>query len=164
MWAPSDLSTPSPNAYNINKSSTEEYLKNLLGVSKWKLKKSQRKARTAENLTKFDKRTLAAEINLLEKRIAAIHRELSLMPPPISPIQKNKHPFVTTELKPHQRVPKIQEAPTFYMNEEQEWDFGSQNRGLNVPDMGSFGYTKRYAEGKERQESTQAAIITGSER
>ena len=164
LWASSDLSTPSPNAYNINKPSTEEYLKNLLGVSKWKLKKSQRKLRTTENLKKFDKRTLTDEINLLEKRISAINSELSIIPPPVSPIQKNRHPFVTTELKPHQKQPKIQEAPTFYMNEETEWDFGSQNRGLNVIDMGSFGYTKKFVESKEREEQTQAEIITGSSR
>jgi hypothetical protein len=164
LWAPSDLSTPSPNAYNVRKSSTEEYLKNLLGVSKWKMKKLRRELRTEEHLTNFQKKTLKSEIILLEKRIKAINKELSITPPPISPIKKNKNPFVTTEKKPHQKEKKIQEAPTFYMNEEQDWDFGSQSRGLNVHDMGSFGYSKKFVESKEREEQSQADVITGSSR
>lgn len=162
LWAPSDLSTPSPNAYNLSKASTEEYLKNLLGVSKWKMKKSQRELRTEENLTKFQIKTLNDEIKLMQKRIKAIGMELSIIPPPISPIKKNKNPFVTTEPKPHQKDIKMQDAPAFYVNEEQDWDFGSQNRGLNVHDMGSFGYSKKYVEDRERVEQTQADIISGA--
>lgn len=162
LWTTSDLSTPSPNAYNINKSSTEDYLKNLLGVSKWKLKKSKRKLKTTEKLSKFDKKTLTDEINLLEKRIKAINKELAHTPKPVSPIKKHKNPFVMTELKPHQKDIKIDETPNFYMNEETDWDFGARNRGLNVPDMGSFGYSKSYVENKEHEEQSQADIITGS--
>lgn len=164
LWASSDNSTPSPNAYNINKPSTQDYLKDLLGVSKWKLKKSKRKLRTTEKLTKFETRTLTDEISLLEKRIKAINRELSLTPPPVSPIKKHKNPFVMTELKPHQKDIKIDNAPTFYMNEETDWDFGARNRGLNVPDMNSFGYSKKFVEEKELEEQTQADVITGSSR
>lgn len=164
LWAPSDLSTPSPNAYNVRKSSTEEYLKNLLGVTKWKLKKLQRELKTSENLTKFQKRTISDEIKLLSKRVKAITSELAITPPPISPIKKNKNAFVTTDLKPHQKPDQIQESPTFYMNEEKEWDFGSENRGLNIHDMGSFGYSKKFVENKEFEDQSQADIITGSAR
>lgn len=165
LWAPSDLSTPSPNAYNIRQSSTEEYLKNLLGVSKWKMKKLKRELRTNnEILTKAQKKTIHDEVVLLEKRTKAINKELAITPPPISPIKKNYHPFVTTDKKPHQKPLKIQEAPTFYLNEEQDWDFGSRNRGLNVPDMESFGYSKQFIESKEHEEHTQPDIITGSSR
>ena len=139
-------------------------MKNLLGVSKWKLKTSKRKLKTAVKLTNFDKRTLTDEINLLEKRIKAINKELSITPPPVSPIKKHKNPFVMTELKPHQKEVKVDEAPTFYMNEEMDWDFGARNRGLNVPDMGSFGYSKKYMEKKELEEQCQAEVITGSSR
>jgi hypothetical protein len=164
LWAPSDLSTPSPNAYNINRSSTESYLKDLLGVSKWKLKNLQRKLKTTEKLSKFNKRTLKDEINLLEKRVKAINKELTIIPPPVSPTKTHKNPFVMTELKPHQKELKVQEAPTFYMNEEKDWDFGAQNRGLNVPDMNSFGYSKKFVENKEWDEQRHSEIITGASR
>ena len=165
LWAPSDNSIPAPNAYNVRKPSTEDYLKNLLGVSKWRLKNLKRKLSNGVNsLTRSETRTISSEIKLLEKRVKAINKELSSIPPPVSPIKKNKNPFLLTEKKPHDKKMKFQDAPTFYMNEEKDWDFGSHNRGLNVPDMSSFGYSKDFIEKKEEEEQSQADIITGASR
>jgi len=162
LWVPSDLTTPPPGTYNLNKPSKEEYLKNLLGVSKWKLKNDQRKLKNLLKPTNFEKKTLLDEIILLEKRIKAINEELSGLPPPIKSPKKNLNPFVLTEKKAHQKTVVMQESPTFYMNEEKEWDFGSYNRGLNVHDMNSFGYSKTYVENKELEDTTQTEYVTGS--
>lgn len=134
LYAASDLSVPPPGSYDINKSSRLEYLTNLLGVTRWKLKLLKNKLQNVDQTQKLskDQRDIVQEIKFLSKRVKALRHEIQLneavssantskFPTPRKP------PFNTTSKKPHQEAIKYQNAPTFYRS-AQDWDFGSDKR------------------------------------
>mmetsp|Transcript_1129 Transcript_1129/g.1819 ORF Transcript_1129/g.1819 Transcript_1129/m.1819 type:complete len:469 (+) Transcript_1129:115-1521(+) len=172
LWAPSDLSVPPPGSYDVEKSSRESYLRNILGVTQWKIKVLKKKVRQAAAMSSTGKiskeeRDMQEEIDLLTERLYALKEELLLTTSAAS-LHASRYPqskkpaFNSTGRKPHQVPQKIQEAPTFYRSDA-DWDFGSDKRA-NTIDMSAFNYSKRVQEDLEVQETTDTDTLVGLKR
>lgn len=138
IYAPSDLSVPPPGSYDINKSSRLEYLKNLQGVTQWRLKLLKNKLQEVDQTQKLsqDQKNIVQEVKFLSNRLKALRQEIQLSEA-VTTANTRKFPsprkpaFNTTSKKPHQEITKYQDAPTFYRS-SQDWDFGSGSRYVAV--------------------------------
>lgn len=157
LFASSDYSVPPPGSYDINKSSRVSYLKNLLGVTQWKLKSLKRKLNEIDHNQKSSQeiKDIQTEIKFLTKRIEALRDEIQLNEA-VSSVNTPKFPsptkpaFNQSSKKPHQEPIKYQEAPTFYKSDS-DWDFGSDKRS-NTIDMSAWNYSKKYQNQLEVEE------------
>lgn len=169
MWSPEskDLK-PEPATYNVLPPSTEEYLKNLLGVSCWKLQLLKDKYAARDSLPMDKRKTLDREmkddyppllhkVKELRKKLAEIQAEktvhTSKYPTPIKPA------FASTSKRLFQVPDTVQEAPTFYRSSK-DWDFGTDSRVRTI-DMSAFKYTDAFKEGLERERLTDVDMMTG---
>ena len=150
VWAASDNSVPPPGAYNVDKSSRERYLRDLVGVTKWKIKNIKHKLRDAEALDvkKVTINITKTELDVLKQRLKALQDELQL----ISITEHDHKPKFSNATKPafnstcrkHWQEPVIiQEAPTFYMSDA-EWDFGSDKRCIMIYACHGYPVTHDY--------------------
>jgi hypothetical protein len=134
LWTSNDYSVPPPGTYDVYKSSRTRYLRDLSGVTNWKIKYLKAKIKDAAGSggTKSSVDMMKAELKVLFQRAAAMKEELQLTEL-VADCQKPKFPevskpgFNSTGKKFYQEEVKIQEAPTFYLSES-EWDFGSDKR------------------------------------
>jgi hypothetical protein len=185
IWARSDLTAPPPGTYDIDKNSRENYLQNLLGVTKWKVKLLKAKVKEwklsplSEKSTK-QLRDMETEIIFLAKRLKAIKDELAQISEAESAHASrfphpSKPPFNSSSKKPHQEKIRIQEAPTFYVAEA-DWDFGSSSRLSSNPlvlgltcmllrahslDMSAWNYAKHVQEGVESEVLSDQKALMG---
>lgn len=133
LWCSNDNSVPPPGTYNIEKSSRERYLKDLMGVTRYKIKILKQKLNSATGgETKSSTDMIKAELNVLKQRLRAVREEIELTvlvedhnKPRTAEAKKTS--FNSTDKKFYQKPVKIQESPTFYMSDA-EWDFGAATR------------------------------------